>query len=91
MEDPSRQQRPKTDTVFDQISVLFAYVILGQKIALISKPPPFFMYFVCVYPGCKTLLPKVVACEGPLIMMTGSLSLKKKKNLKRRRKKGGVR
>ena len=36
------------------------------------------MYFVCVYPGCKTLLPKVVACEGPLIMMTGSLSLKKK-------------
>ena len=22
------------------------------------------MYFVCVYPGCKTLLPKIVACEG---------------------------
>ena len=36
------------------------------------------MYFVCVYPGCKTLLPKVIACEGPLIMMTGSLSQKKK-------------
>ena len=23
-----------------------------------------FMYFVCVYPGCKMLLPKIVACEG---------------------------
>ena len=23
-----------------------------------------FMYFVCIYPGCKTLLPKIVACEG---------------------------
>ena len=22
-----------------------------------------FMYFVCVYPGCKTVLPKIVACE----------------------------
>ena len=30
-------------------------------------------------PGCKTLLPKIVACEGPLIMMTGSLKKKKKK------------
>ena len=50
------------------------------------------MYFVCVYPGCKTLLPKVVACEGPLIMMTGSLSLKLKKkikNYKKRKKKRG--
>ena len=47
------------------------------------------MYFVCVYPGCKTLLPKVVACVGPLIMMTGS-SLKKKlkKKLKKEEKKG---
>ena len=64
-------------TVFDLISVLFAYVILGQK----NRPLFFFfsfMYFVCVYPGCKTLLPKVVAYEGPLIMMTGSLSQKKK-------------
>ena len=43
------------------------------------------MYFVCVYPGCKTLLPKIVACEGPLIviMMTGSL--KKKKKIKEKR------
>ena len=40
-----------------------------------------FKYFVCVYPGCKTLLPKIVACEGPLIMMTGSL---KKKDLKKK-------
>ena len=53
------------------------------------------MYFVCVYPGCKTLLPKVVACEGPLIMMTGSLSLslkknkKIKKNYKKKKKKRG--
>ena len=85
------------NTVFDLISVLFAYVILDQKIALISEPPPFFlsfMYFVCVYPGCKTLLPKVVACEGPFIMMTGSLSLKKKnqlkkKNYKKKKKKRG--
>ena len=46
------------------------------------------MYFVCVYPGCKTLLPKVVACEGPLIMMTGSLS-PKKKNYKKKKKKRG--
>ena len=22
-----------------------------------------FMYFVCVYPGCKRLLPKIVACD----------------------------
>ena len=47
------------------------------------------MYFVCVYPGCKTLLPKVVACEGPLIMMTGSLSPKKKKTLKKKEEKRG--
>ena len=50
------------------------------------------MYFVCVYPGCKTLLPKVVACEGSLIMMTGSLSQKKitkKKNYKKKKKKRG--
>ena len=33
------------------------------------------------------LLPKVVACEGPLIMMTGSLS--KKKNLKKEEEKRG--
>ena len=72
-------------TVFDLISGLSAYVFLGPKIALISEPPPSFFffflalkYFVCVYPGCKTLLPKIVACEGPLIMMTGSL---KKKDL----------
>ena len=45
------------------------------------------MYFVCVYPGCKTLLPKVVACEGPLIMMTGSLSPKKKIKKKKKKKK----
>ena len=45
------------------------------------------MYFVCVYPGCKTLLPKVVACEGPLIMMTGSLSQKK---LQKEEEKKGV-
>ena len=45
------------------------------------------MYFVCVYPGRKTLLPKVVACEGPLIMMAGSLSKKKKK--KKNKKKRG--
>ena len=38
-----------------------------------------FKYFVCVYPGCKTLLPKIVACEGPLIMMTGSLKKRFKK------------
>ena len=31
-----------SDTVFDLISVLFAYVILGQKIALISEPLLFF-------------------------------------------------
>ena len=74
-------------TVFDLISGLFAYVILGQKIALISEPPPFFIffYFVCVYPGCKMLLPKIVACEGALIMMTGTL---KKKNNKKKKKKG---
>ena len=47
------------------------------------------MYFVCVYPGCKTLLPKVVACEGPLIMMTGSLSQKKEKKKKKKKKKRG--
>ena len=49
------------------------------------------MYFVCVYPGCKTLLPKVVACEGPFIMMTGSLKKKKnyKKNYKKKKKKRG--
>ena len=41
------------------------------------------MYFVCVYPGCKTLLPKIVACEGPLIMMTGSLKKRKEENTKR--------
>ena len=29
-------------TVFDLISVLFAYVILGQKNTLISEPPLFF-------------------------------------------------
>ena len=46
------------------------------------------MYFVCVYPGCKTLLPKVVAREGPLIMMTGSLSQKKKKLQKEEEKRG---
>ena len=49
------------------------------------------MYFVCVYPGCKTLLPKVDACEGPLIMMTGSLSQKKKKKkfkIKKKKKRG---
>ena len=64
-------------TVFDLISVLFAYGILGQKNRPNWRTPPFyflyFIYFVCVYPGCKTLLPKIVACEGPLIMMTGSL------------------
>ena len=43
------------------------------------------MYFVCVYPRCKTLHPKVVACEGPLIMMTGSLSLKKKKKITKKK------
>ena len=78
-----------THTVFDLISVLFAYVILGQK----NRPNFYylkkksFMYFVCVYPGCKTLLPEVVACEGPLIMITGSLSLKKKKIIKKKLKK----
>ena len=69
-------------TVFDLISGLSAYVILGPK-----NRPLFiffifffiaFKYFVCVFPGCKTLLPKIVACEGPHIMMTGSL---KKKDL----------
>ena len=45
------------------------------------------MYFVCVYPRCKTLLPKVVACEGPLIMMTGSLSQKERKKKKKKKKK----
>ena len=52
-------------TVFDLISGLFAYVILGQK----NCPNFFFksfMYFVCVFPGCKTLLPKIVACEDRL-------------------------
>ena len=58
-------------TVFDLISGLSAYKILGPKNR--------FKYFVCVYPGCKTVLPKIVTCEGPLIMMTGSLKKKKKK------------
>ena len=37
---------------------------------------------VCVYPGCKTLLPKIVACEGPLIMIQ-DLSIKKNNNNKK--------
>ena len=44
-------------TVFDLISVLFAYVILGQKMALISEPPPFFLNLLCTLsasiPGAK--------------------------------------
>ena len=45
-------------------------------------------YFVCVYPGCKTVLPKIVTCEGPLIMMTGPLQ-KKKKKIFNSKKRGG--
>ena len=33
-------------TVFDLISGLFAYVILGKKTALISEPPALFFVFV---------------------------------------------
>ena len=28
--------------------------------------------YVCIYPGCKTLFPKIVACEGPLKILTGA-------------------
>ena len=44
-------------TVFDLISGLSAYVILGQKIALISDPPPPFFFLAFKYfasiPGAK--------------------------------------
>ena len=65
-----------------------------QKKTLITLANPPFLFFCCfdllytlsasIPGGCKTLLLKIVACEGPLIMMTGSV--KKKKKLK---KKGG--
>ena len=58
-------------TVFDLITYCSLTEFWAKKIALISD--------VCVYPGCKTLLPKIVACEGPLIMMTGYLKKKEKK------------
>ena len=40
-------ESPRTNiyTVFDLISGLSAYVILGPKIALISEPPPLFFFF----------------------------------------------
>ena len=66
-------------TVFDLISGLFAYVILSKKSPNVRTPLNFFVlvstvsvhyaicfifYVLCVYPGCKTVLPKIVACEG---------------------------
>ena len=53
-------------TVFDLISGLFAYVILGKKTPYLANPPELFFVgkyckgalcnlLVCVYPGCKTL------------------------------------
>ena len=68
----------------------------AKKIALISEPAPSFLnffllifiifYFVGVYPGCKTLLPKIVACEGGL----NDDRISQKKDLKKKKKRGGL-
>ena len=56
------------DTVFDLISGLFAYVILGQKNALFSEPPEFCLFVFCKY--CKRAL-----CNLLYLLCTLRLSL----------------